>query len=133
VLTAKDVSMGKFILADRAQLDPLQHSLASGEMTSLPGGHQAQPHATMPSCSTSADRKQLATGSFISQAQLSQYSSFGGCCGSTCCDGPARSLAGRYSDSFRGISRRIRLFTLKRIHNRFVPSSGWTLAFTSST
>lgn len=34
----------------------------------------------MPPCSILANRKQLATGSFISRAPSSHYSSYGGCC-----------------------------------------------------
>jgi hypothetical protein len=38
------------------------------------------PGATMPPCSILANRKQLATGLFISRVWSSRYSSYGGCC-----------------------------------------------------
>jgi hypothetical protein len=48
-----------------------------GTMAPMPS---FKPHATMPPCSILANRKQLATGSFISRVPSSRYSSYGGCC-----------------------------------------------------
>jgi len=50
-----------------------------------PIGAFFEPHATIPSCSISAVRKQVATGSSILREQLLQYSLCGGCCDSMCC------------------------------------------------
>ena len=60
-----------------------------GAFTQSPG---FDPRATIPTCSISANRNQLATGSFISQEQWLRYSLCGGCCGSMCCS--ARRYAG---------------------------------------
>jgi hypothetical protein len=51
----------------------------------LPIGALVEPRATIPSCSISAIRKQVATGSSILREQLLQYSLCGGCCDSMCC------------------------------------------------
>jgi hypothetical protein len=51
----------------------------------LPIGALFEPRATIPSCSISAIRKQVATGSSIFRGRLLQYSLSGGCCDSMCC------------------------------------------------
>src|SRR6202521_6278276 len=51
----------------------------------LPIGALFEPRATIPSCSISAIRKQVAAGSSILRGGLLQYSLSGGCCDSMCC------------------------------------------------
>src|ERR1019366_3538121 len=58
-----------------------------GIFRQLPIGALFEPRATIPSCSISAIRKQVATGSSILRGQLLRYSLFGGCCDSMCCSG----------------------------------------------
>jgi len=56
-----------------------------GIFRQLPIGALLEPRATIPSCSISAIRKQVATGSSILRGRLLQYSLSGGCCDSMCC------------------------------------------------
>jgi len=78
-----------------------------GDVTQLPIGALYEPRATIPSCSISAIRRQVATGSSILRGQLLRYSWFGGCCDSMCCS--ARRPCSYYHNS-RYIQPPVRIY-----------------------